>query len=33
MSSQEFSEESDVLTEVEIQILQGIERLGGSYQQ
>jgi len=33
VSSQEFSEESDVLTEVEIQILQGIERLGGSYQQ
>lgn len=33
MATQEFAEESDVLTEVEIQILQGLERLGGSYQQ
>ncbi|MEZ0318636.1 MAG: MarR family transcriptional regulator [Pyrobaculum sp.] len=33
MATQEFSEDSDVLTEVEIQILQGLERLGGSYQQ
>ncbi len=29
----DFSEGSDVLTEVEMQILQGLERLGGSYQQ
>ncbi|MGC9130337.1 MAG: MarR family winged helix-turn-helix transcriptional regulator [Pyrobaculum sp.] len=33
MATQEYNEESDVLTEVEIQILQGLERLGGSYQQ
>ncbi|ABP51293.1 MULTISPECIES: MarR family transcriptional regulator [Pyrobaculum] len=33
MAAQEYNEESDVLTEVEIQILQGLERLGGSYQQ
>ncbi|MFN7105767.1 MAG: MarR family winged helix-turn-helix transcriptional regulator [Pyrobaculum sp.] len=33
MAMQDFSEEADVLTEVEIQILQGLERLGGSYQQ
>jgi len=33
VSSQEYTEESDVLTEVELQILQGLERLGGSYQQ
>ncbi|ACB40486.1 helix-turn-helix transcriptional regulator [Pyrobaculum neutrophilum] len=33
MAAQEFTEDSDVLTEVEIQILQGLERLGGSYQQ
>jgi len=33
VATQEFTEESEVLTEVEIQILQGLERLGGSYQQ
>ena len=33
MATQEFTEETEVLTEVEIQILQGLERLGGSYQQ
>lgn len=33
MGAQEFTEDSEVLTEVEIQILQGLERLGGSYQQ
>ena len=33
MTAQEFTEDSEVLTEVEIQILQGLERLGGSYQQ
>lgn len=33
MTAQDYNEESEVLTEVEIQILQGLERLGGSYQQ
>ncbi|RFA98553.1 helix-turn-helix transcriptional regulator [Pyrobaculum aerophilum] len=33
MAAQDYNEESEVLTEVEIQILQGLERLGGSYQQ
>jgi len=33
VTAQDYNEESEVLTEVEIQILQGLERLGGSYQQ